>query len=31
MRIEVVTLFPEMIQDALRHGVTGRAIRRELI
>jgi tRNA (guanine37-N1)-methyltransferase len=26
-----VTLFPEMIQDALRHGVTGRAIRRGLI
>jgi tRNA (guanine37-N1)-methyltransferase len=31
MKIEVVTLFPEMIQDALRHGVTGRAIRRELL
>lgn len=31
MKIVVVTLFPEMIQDALRHGVTGRAIRRELL
>jgi len=31
MKIEVVTLFPELIQDALRHGVTGRAIRRELL
>lgn len=31
MKIEVVTLFPEMILDALRHGVTGRAIRRELL
>jgi tRNA (guanine37-N1)-methyltransferase len=31
MKIEVVTLFPEMIQDALRHGVTGRAIRRGLL
>jgi tRNA (guanine37-N1)-methyltransferase len=31
MRFEVVTLFPELIQDALRHGVTGRAIRRELL
>jgi tRNA (guanine37-N1)-methyltransferase len=31
VKIEVVTLFPEMIQDALRHGVTGRAIRRGLV
>jgi len=31
MKIEVVTLFPEMIQDALRHGVTGRALRRGLL
>lgn len=31
MKFEVVTLFPEMIQDALRHGVTGRAIRRGLL
>lgn len=31
MKVEVVTLFPEMIRDALRHGVTGRAIRRELL
>ena len=31
MKIEVVTLFPELIQDALRHGVTGRAIRRGLL
>jgi tRNA G37 N-methylase TrmD len=26
MRIAVVTLFPEMIRDALAHGVVGRAI-----
>ena len=31
MKIEVVTLFPELIQDALRHGVTGRALRRGLL
>ena len=31
MKIEVVSLFPEMIRDALRHGVTGRAIRRGLL
>jgi tRNA (guanine37-N1)-methyltransferase len=31
MRIEVVSLFPEMIRDALRHGVTGRALRRGLL
>jgi tRNA (guanine37-N1)-methyltransferase len=31
MKIEVVSLFPEMIRDALRHGVTGRALRRGLL
>jgi tRNA (guanine37-N1)-methyltransferase len=28
MRIEVVTLFPEMVQSAARYGVTGRALER---
>ncbi|MEO6184727.1 MAG: tRNA (guanosine(37)-N1)-methyltransferase TrmD [Steroidobacteraceae bacterium] len=31
MKIEVVTLFPEMIRQALEHGITGRAVRRGLI
>ena len=31
MRIEVVTLFPEMIRDALRHGVVGRAMQGGLL
>ncbi len=31
MRIEVVTLFPEMIRDALRHGIVGRAQERGLL
>ena len=31
MRIEVVTLFPALIEDALRHGVLGRAIERGLL
>ena len=31
MLIEVVTLFPEMIRDALRHGVVGRAQERGLL
>jgi tRNA (guanine37-N1)-methyltransferase len=31
MRIEVVTLFPDLIQDALRHGVLGRAVERGLV
>ncbi|HEY6453442.1 MAG TPA: tRNA (guanosine(37)-N1)-methyltransferase TrmD [Steroidobacteraceae bacterium] len=31
MRIEVVTLFPEMIADALRHGVLARALQRGLL
>ena len=31
MHIEVVTLFPEMIRDALRHGVLGRALQRGLL
>jgi tRNA (guanine37-N1)-methyltransferase len=31
MKIEVVTLFPEMIRQALEHGITGRAIRRGLL
>ena len=30
MRIEVVTLFPEMVQSAARYGVTGRALERGL-
>ena len=28
MRIEVITLFPDMVQDAARHGVIGRALER---
>jgi tRNA (guanine37-N1)-methyltransferase len=31
VRIEVVTLFPQMIHQALQYGVTGRAIRRGLL
>ena len=31
MRIEVVTLFPEMIEAVMRHGVTGRAVTRGLL
>jgi len=31
MQIEVVTLFPEMIREALRHGIVGRAIERQLL
>jgi tRNA (guanine37-N1)-methyltransferase len=31
MRIEVVTLFPELIQSALTHGVLGRAIERGIV
>ncbi|MET0292186.1 MAG: tRNA (guanosine(37)-N1)-methyltransferase TrmD [Steroidobacteraceae bacterium] len=31
MRIEVVTLFPEMIRQAVAHGVLGRAITRGLV
>jgi tRNA (guanine37-N1)-methyltransferase len=31
MHIEVVTLFPALIQDALRHGVLGRAVERALM
>ncbi len=31
MRIEVVTLFPDLVRDALRHGVVGRAITRGLL
>jgi tRNA (guanine37-N1)-methyltransferase len=31
VRIEVVTLFPALIQDALRYGVLGRAIERGLL
>ena len=30
MRIDVVTLFPDMIEDAVRYGVTGRALERGL-
>ena len=31
MLIEVVTLFPEMIRDALQHGIVGRALQRGLL
>jgi tRNA (guanine37-N1)-methyltransferase len=31
MHIEVVTLFPALVQDALRHGVLGRAVERGLM
>ena len=31
MQIEVVTLFPEMITGALRHGIVGRALDRGLL
>ena len=31
MKIEVVTLFPEMIRQALEHGIVGRAVRRGLL
>ena len=31
MRIEVVTLFPELIQQALRVGVLGRAVERGIV
>jgi tRNA (guanine37-N1)-methyltransferase len=31
MHIEVVTLFPALVEDALRHGVLGRAIERRLM
>jgi tRNA (guanine37-N1)-methyltransferase len=31
VHIEVVTLFPQLIDDALRHGVLGRAVERGLI
>ncbi|MFM2287400.1 MAG: hypothetical protein RL684_543 [Pseudomonadota bacterium] len=31
MRIEVVTLFPELLREALRHGVLGRAQQRGLL
>ncbi len=31
MRFDVVSLFPEMIYDALRHGVVGRAVERGIV
>jgi len=31
MRIAVVSLFPDMLRDALRHGVIGRALERGLL
>ena len=31
MKIEVVTLFPEMIRQAMEFGITGRAVKRGLI
>src|SRR5512140_1643839 len=30
MRVDVITLFPQMVLDAARHGVTGRALERGL-
>ena len=30
MRIDVITLFPQLVQDAVRYGVTGRALERGL-
>ena len=31
MQIEVVSLFPEMIREALRHGIVGRALQRGML
>jgi len=31
VKIEVVTLFPEMIREAVKHGILGRAIARGLV
>jgi tRNA (guanine37-N1)-methyltransferase len=31
MKVEVVTLFPQMIAEALRHGIVGRALERGLL
>lgn len=31
MLMNIVTLFPELVKDAMSHGVTGRAIRRNLV
>ena len=31
MRFDIITLFPEMIRDAIRHGVTGRAIDKGIV
>lgn len=31
MRFDVVTLFPDMVREAAAHGVTGRAIEKELV
>ena len=31
MRFDIITLFPEMVAEALRHGVTGRAIERGIV
>ena len=31
MRIDVITLFPEMVETLLRFGVTGRAVERNLL
>ena len=31
MRIDVITLFPEMVETLLRFGVTGRAVERKLL
>ena len=31
MRIDVVTLFPEMIQELTEYGITGRAVKRGIL
>lgn len=31
MHFDVITLFPEMVRDACSHGVTGRAIKRDIV
>jgi tRNA (guanine37-N1)-methyltransferase len=31
MRFDVITLFPDLVEEALRHGITGRAIKENLL
>ena len=31
MRFDVITLFPDLVEEALRHGITGRAIKKNLL